>query len=223
MDRRLVAIQVLDERFDAAREFEDVVPVLALVRQLDADAGVQERQLAQALGERVVVEHDVREDRGARLETNRRARAIGLADDRERRLRIAEPIGLLVEQPVAVDRQHEDFGQRVDDGDADAVQTARNLVAVVVELTAGVEDGHDDLGRRAPLLGVDIDRNASPVVDDGDGFVGVDRDRNFLAVTGESLVDRVVDDLENHVVEARAVIGITDVHPRPFSDRFETL
>ena len=113
--------------------------------------------------------------------------------------------------------------KRVDDGHADAVQAAGDLVAVVVELTAGVQDGHDDLGRRASLLGVDIDGNTASVVDDRDRFVGVDRDRNFLAVTGERLVDGVVDDLENHVVQARAVIGIADVHARPFSDRFETL
>jgi hypothetical protein len=38
-------------------------------------------------------------------------------------------------QPVA---------QRVDDGDADAVQAAGDLVGVVVELAAGVQDGEDD-------------------------------------------------------------------------------
>ena len=87
MNRRLVAIQVLDERFDAARELEDVVPVLALVGQPDPHAGIQKRQLSQPLSERVVVERDVREDRRARLEADRRARAVGLADHRQRALR----------------------------------------------------------------------------------------------------------------------------------------
>ena len=42
-------------------------------------------------------------------------------------------------------------------------------------------------------------------------------------MAGEGLVDGVVDDLENHVVEPGAVIGVADVHSGPFSDRFETL
>jgi hypothetical protein len=42
MNWRLVAIQVFDERFDAARKLEDVMPVLALVRQPDANARIQE-------------------------------------------------------------------------------------------------------------------------------------------------------------------------------------
>jgi len=40
-------------------------------------------------------------------------------------------------------------------------------------------------------------------------------------MTGERLVDRVVDDLENHVVQAGAVIGVTDVHSGAFTDSFE--
>ena len=74
-----------------------------------------------------------------------------------------------------------------------------------------------------PFLGMDIDRNAAAVVDHRDRFVRVDRDADFLAVAGERFVDGVVDDFENHVVEAGAVIGVADVHSGPLSDRFEAL
>ncbi len=40
-------------------------------------------------------------------------------------------------------------------------------------------------------------------------------------MAGESFVDRVVDDLEDHVVQARAIIGIADVHPRALSNRIQ--
>ena len=63
-------------------------------------------------------------------------------------------------------------------------------------------------------------RPLSTTVIDSSAWIVTD---NFLAVTRQRLVDGVVDDLENHVVEASAVIGITDVHAGPFSDRFETL
>jgi hypothetical protein len=40
-------------------------------------------------------------------------------------------------------------------------------------------------------------------------------------MSGKSLVDGVVDDLENHVVQTRPVIGVTDVHSGSFSDCVE--
>jgi hypothetical protein len=69
---------------------------------------------------------------------------------------------------------------------------------------------------------VNIDGNTAAIVDDGDRLVGVYRDGNFLAIARERFVDGVVDDFEDHVVEPGAVIGVTDVHSRPFSDRLET-
>jgi hypothetical protein len=42
-----------------------------------------------------------------------------------------------------------------------------------------MQDGHDDLGGRAPLFGVQIDRNAPAVIGDRDGLVGVNRDGNL--------------------------------------------
>ena len=42
-------------------------------------------------------------------------------------------------------------------------------------------------------------------------------------VAGLCLVDRVVDQLEHHVVEARGVVGVADVHPRALAHRLETL
>jgi hypothetical protein len=75
-----------------------------------------------------------------------------------------------------MDGQVQDVGQGVDHRHADAVQTAGDLVGTVVELTAGVQHGHDDLGRRPPFFGVDVHRNAAAVVLDRDGLVGVDGD-----------------------------------------------
>ncbi len=101
------------------------------------------------------------------------------------------------------------------------MQATGNLVGIVVEFTAGVQHGHDDLGRRAAFLGVDIDRNAAAVVLDRDRAVAVDDDANLAAMAGERFVDRVVDDLENHVMQAGAVIGIADVHARTFAHGIE--
>ena len=59
VDHALVLVQVLDERHDAAVVVEAVALAgFALVVERDRDAGVQERQLAQAAGERVEAEVD---------------------------------------------------------------------------------------------------------------------------------------------------------------------
>ena len=77
---------------------------------------------------------------------------------------------------VARDVEVETLRKRVDDRHADAVETARDLVAAAVaELAAGVQDGEDDLGRGALLLLHDRDGNAAAVVDHGDRAVRMNR------------------------------------------------
>src|SRR5690606_3683824 len=101
----LIAIEISDELADPAVVLEYVVPVLALIGELDSDTGVQERQLPQPLCEHVVVEFDVREDLGARLEADDRAAPVGRARLGERRLRHAQAVFLLIELAVTMDRQ----------------------------------------------------------------------------------------------------------------------
>jgi hypothetical protein len=94
------------------------------------------------------------------------------------------------------------------------MQAPGDLVAVVVELTAGVQHGHDDLGRRHALFLVDVDRDAAAVVGHRDRAVLMQDDRHFVGVAGERLVDGVVDHLEHHVVQPGAVMDVADVHAR---------
>jgi hypothetical protein len=51
----------------------------------------------------------------------------------------------------------------------------------------------------------------------------VDRNLDVGAVPGQSLVYRVVDNLEHHVMQPGAIIGVADVHAGAFSDRVEAL
>ena len=62
VDRRLVLVQVRDERDDAALVVELVALAVALVVERDEDAAVQERELAQPLRERVEAEDGGLED-----------------------------------------------------------------------------------------------------------------------------------------------------------------
>ena len=70
---------------------------------------------------------------------------------------------------------------------------------------------------------MDVGRNAAAVVRDGHGLIGVDGDDDAVAMAGQRLVDGVIHDLENHVVQAGAVIGVTDVHAGSFAHCVKTL
>src|SRR5690606_31503533 len=109
---------------------------------------------------------------------------------------------LLPDVTVALDLELEPLAGRVDRAHTDTVQPGRDLVALVVELSASVEHGHDDLGGADALL-VLSDRDAAAVVGDGDGLVEVERDPDVAAVTGEVLVDGVVDGFPDEVVQTR--------------------
>ena len=91
--------------------------------------------------------------------------------------------------------------QCVDTAYTDAMQTAGDLVVVFVELAAGMEHSEHNLERALVFLFVHVDRDATSVVDDGDGIVGVDGYADRIAISGKSLVDRIVDNLIYKMME----------------------
>ena len=147
----------------------------------------------------------------------------GVADDRERGLGLTQAVLLPVQFAVTPNRQFEVIRQRIDDRHADAVQTAGDLVGRVIELTAGMEHRHDDFGGGNALLGVHIDGNTASVVGNRHRFVGVHRDDDLVAVPGQRLIDGVVHDLEHHVMQSAAIIGVTDIHSGALANRIEAL
>ena len=99
------------------------------------------------------------------------------------------------------------------------MQAAGHSVALVVELTAGVQDGEHDLRGRLPARML-IDRDAAAVVDDGDGPVDVNRDVDLVAEAGKRFVDRVVDDFVDQMVQPGRAGG-PDVHRGTLPDGLE--
>src|SRR5262249_40883164 len=111
----------------------------------------------------------------------------------------------------------------VDDRGADAVQTTRDAVILALELPARVQRAQDELERRALELGMDVDRDAAPVVDHARASqVFVQHDLDLAGVAVDGLVDRVIHDLPERVVRPR-LVGAADVHGGTFADRLEPL
>ena len=194
-------------------------------RPADLDAaeeiGLGARHGEQALGpEGNVLAEDLR----VGLEADARAAAVvDIADFLQPALGRAAREDLAIELAPARHLDLKRFRQRIDHRHADAVQAAGGVVDPGVELSAGVEGGHDHLQRRLVLeLGMRIDRNAAAVVGDGDEPVGFDLDLDPARVTGDRLVHAVVDDLGEEMVQA-LLVGAADIHARPPAHRLQPL
>ena len=102
------------------------------------------------------------------------------------------------------------------------METAGIFVSALAELAAGVKIGEHQLDGRHLELRVHIDRNPAPVVTDGNRAIDVHGDVDLAAITGEVFVDRVIQHLENTMVQT-AFIRVADIHAGAFSDGLETL
>ena len=121
-----------------------------------------------------------------------------------------------------MDLDREPLGQGVDDGRADAVQAAGDLIAAAAEFAARMQDRIDDLERGAAGLGLNVHGDAAAVIGDGDGVAGVDRHGDVGAVAREGLVDGVVHDLIDEMVQAAGGCR-ADIHARTFPDGLQPL
>ena len=231
-DRGLGPVQIFDEFLDAAlvEQLGLLDLGVALVLQEDPHTAVQEGQLAQAVLQRLE----------AVLQVAERALGMGglgrcqephlgpafagrVAHDDQRLDRVTAFKADVMFLVIAPDAQLQPIRQRVHDGHAHAVQTARNLIAVLVELSARMQLGHDDLGGADALALMHVDGDAATVVAHADAAVGMDLDLHEVRVTGQNLVNAVIDDLIDHVMQARPVVGIADVHAGTLSHGVQTL
>ena len=221
MERGLRLVEILDELPDAALVAEPLGLAVALVCERDLHAGVEEGEFSQAVGERREGEVGRLEDVGVGPEPDRRAGVFArfeVADALEAVLaRFPAVEGVAPHRTVAPYLDFESLRQRVDDRDADAVEATGDLVRLVVELPAGVEDGHDDLHGRPVVLLVCVHGDAPSVVGDRDGLVLVNRHADVVTVACKRLVDGVVDDLVDEMVKP-ASVRRPDIHGGSFPD-----
>ena len=103
------------------------------------------------------------------------------------------------------------------------MQAARDFVGIAVELPARVQLCHDDFCRRAPFGRVHTDRNAAAIVCNLGGSIRQQGNSDPVSVARQRFVNRVIDNLIDHMVQARPVIGIADIHARTFANGLQAL
>jgi hypothetical protein len=224
-DRLAGRVEVLYEVDDPAGVAERLLLLRLdpLVDEPDLEALGQKRHLAQALRERVEAELALLgEDLRIRPEGHRGAGPLRVADGLEPCLRLAPGVLLMPQLAVADDVDLELLGQRVHYRDADAVEPSRHLVALALELAAGVKRGEHHLDGRLALALDRVHGDAAAVVGDAAATIGEELDLDLVAVPRHRLVHGVVDDLVDEVVESPDP-GRPDVHPGAFPNGVEAL
>ncbi len=134
--------------------------------------------------------------------------------------RLAFFVRLLPHRTIARDFQFEPVRERIDDGNADTVQTAGNLVCIAVEFSTGVQHREHHFGRGTFFGRVHVHGNAAPIVDHRDRIVRVYGDVDLVREAGQGFVDGVVNDFPHQMVEAH-VSRRADIHRRTQSHGFE--
>ena len=137
--------------------------------------------------------------------------------------RMALGIALAPGLTVAENLDGQIVGERVDHGNADAVQAARGRIGLAVEFSARMEGRHDDFERRLVLeLRVRVDRNPAAIVGDGEMAVLEKLDLDPARMSRDRLVHGVVQNLGEKMVQ-RLFVGAADIHAGALPDGFEPL
>ena len=101
------------------------------------------------------------------------------------------------------------------------MQTTGYFVSAAAEFTAGMQDGVNNFYAGDALLGLNINRNTTAVIGNGNGIIGINGNGNFVAVAGQSLIYCIVYDLINQMVQA-AGRGAADIHTGTTAYSFQT-
>ncbi len=201
-----------------------------LILEHDLDASVQVCELTHTVSEYIPLIDGLGKDRVIRPELYKRtglaqlpvARSLLLGDRVHRSQRLALGVILRVDGALTVNLHVHLRRERVHAAHTYAVQTAGNLVTILVELTAGVEYGHHDLQGTLVLLRVHVNRYTATVILYGNRVILFDMYGYLVAEPCQGLVDRVIYHLIHQVVKT-FLRDITDIHCRAFAHRFQSL
>ena len=197
-------IEILHVFFDAAFvvEGEGNRLFLSQIRQNDLQVSREKRHLSEPLPQHGKIKDRLLENLRVRQETYFRSSPLRLADHSQRVHDLTPLISLAVNLALVADIYLQPYGKGVNYGSAHAVKTSGYLISPAAELAAGMKNGKDHLHGRDAFFLVYAHRDASSVVPHGDGIILVDKYFNGIAVSCQSFVDGVIDNLVYQMVEA---------------------
>ncbi len=226
------AVEMFDKGLHPALIFEHNFPRLSLaqITEQNPHAGVQKGQFTQAMLQRLAVIFDHRKRAVGGQKAHRRSRirarpilalrALALLHQR----RFGKPAideAAIMLLAIAMDGQVEPVRQSIDHRHAHAMKPARNLVRIGIELAARMQLRHDDFCRRPPLALMHAHRDAAPIIGNLRRAIRMQRHRHEIGMSRQRFINGIIDNLIDHMMQARAVIGIANIHARPLAHRLQ--
>ena len=166
-------VEVPDELLETALVVEGLLLVRAQIVHLDPNSPVEEGQLTDSCLKDLVVQLGCFEDLIVGPNRHLGPRQLSVPNGLDRCHRDSPTVFLDPDLSVPHHFHGELVGKGVDNGDAYAVKTTGDLVSLLIELPAGMEDRQDDLKGASALLGVDVHRDSPSVVFNGEAVVFV--------------------------------------------------
>ena len=228
MDESFVLNKAVHKLLHSARvdDLQGSSSLLAFVDESEGQRRVDIREIIQAGNDTLGFEFDCfLENLRIRHESNQRARllrGLDFSDHMELLLGRSPFKRHRVDFSFARDFHFEPFGNSIDALRSHAVSAAGVFVVALAVFAAGVQACEHELHTWDALLFVDIHRNPTPVVTDGNRTVCVDGHIDVSAVAGQKFIDRVVKHLAHAMVE-RSLVGAANIHARLLANGFETL
>ena len=202
---------------------EDFIGTGTIILQFNLDALIEKGQLPDTMLQRFIAVDRFRKDRVIRPEMDACSRILGITFP----FYIKRTNGLTLTELNAInlavffDLDFHASAQSVDTGNTNSMKTAGDLITAIAKFTASVQDGHNNFnGRFADLM--HFNRNPAPIIDDGDAVIFSDFNKDMVTVTGQGLIDRVIDDFINQMMEPTGT-DTADIHAWPFANGFEAL
>ena len=215
-----IFIQIFYERTDTAFKMERFRTVVAFITQGDLDALIEECQFAQTMFERIEAVVRILEYLGIRLEEYFCSRFICITNDVKRVGCAAARKTDFVDLAVAFYADCHIRAECVYDGYPYTVKTARYLISVTAEFTAGMKDGKYDFNGRFTRC-MHINRDTAAVIAYDNTVFFRNNDFYIVAIACQSFVDTVVDDFIYQMVKT-AERCRPDIHTGAFAYGFQT-
>ena len=110
--------------------------------------------------------------------------------------------------------------QRINNRHTHAVQTTRDLIRIIIKFTTGMQLCHNNFSRRNTFFFVHINRDTTTVITNRHRPIIVNDHINMVGMTGQSLVNAIVNDFIDHVMQARPIVRVTNIHTRALANSF---
>ena len=123
---------------------------------------------------------------------------------------------------VTKNRQLKPLGQGINNRNANPVQSARDLVRIIIKFTAGMQLRHDHFGCRNALFSVNINRNAPAIISDRHRPILIQLYLDNVTMPGKRLINRIIDNLIDHVMQPGAIIGVANIHAGALANSVQT-